>query len=257
MPSASDIARYFDDLLGTNTFPDYPGALNGLQLDHAGPVRSIAAAVDVSLRVIDGAIHAGANLLLVHHGIFWGDPQRFTGVRYQRLHRLFTHDIAVYSSHLPLDAHSSLGNNALLASGLELVPTGSFLPYHGVPIGLTGTTELPTSDLVGRIRDTLRPWGGSVTATWHDGARITRRWGMCSGAGASSETLRDAVALGIDTLIVGEGPHHTAVDAPDLGVVIIFAGHYATETLGVQALARRAAEHFRLPWTFVNVPSGL
>lgn len=257
MTSAIDIARYFDDLLATSAFPDYSGALNGLQLDHGGPVRAIAAAVDVSLRVINGAIDAGANLLVVHHGLFWGDTQRFTGARYQRLRRLFTHDIAVYSSHLPLDAHSSLGNNALLASALELVPTGPFLSYHGVPIGLTGTAELPTSLLIERIRDTMRPWGGTVTTTWHDNARITRAWGLCTGAGASSEALQEAVALGIDTLIVGEGPHHTAVDAPDLGLVIIFAGHYATETLGVQALARRAAEHFRLPWTFVNVPSGL
>jgi putative NIF3 family GTP cyclohydrolase 1 type 2 len=87
--------------------------------------------------------------------------------------------------------------------------------------------------------------------------RRTHRWGICSGAGASKESLREAAALGLDTIIVGEGPHHTAVDAPDFGLVVVYAGHYATETLGVQALARVAADHFRLPWSFLHEPTGL
>ncbi|MEP7346775.1 MAG: Nif3-like dinuclear metal center hexameric protein [Gemmatimonadaceae bacterium] len=257
MVTAIDIARYLDELLGTTSVPDYPGALNGLQLDHKGPVRGIAASVDVSLRGLEAAISADANLLLVHHGLFWGGIQRLVGVSYQRLKLLCSHDIAVYSSHLPLDAHDSLGNNALLASAFDLEPTGRFVHFQNVPIGLSGASDIPTSDLVERVRHALLPWGGTVTATRHDHTRITRTWGICSGAGASSETLREAVTLGVDTLIVGEGPHHTAVEAVDLGLVVIYAGHYATETLGVQAIARKAADHFGLPWSFVHVPSGL
>ncbi len=257
MVSAIDITRYLDDLLGTTSVPDYPGALNGLQLDHTGPVRGIAAAVDVSLRVLKGAINADANLLIVHHGMFWGGAQRLVGASYQRLKLLVSHDIAVYSSHLPLDAHAALGNNALLASAIGLKPTGPFAHFQNVAIGLSGTSDIPTLGLVERVRQTVLPWGGSITTTWHHADRITRTWGICSGAGASTETLREAVALGIDTLIIGEGPHHTAVDAPDLGLVLIYAGHYATETLGVQAIARNAADHFGVPWSFVHVPSGL
>jgi len=102
-----EIATYLDAHLRINETPDFPGALNGVQLAHQGPVRSIAAAVDTSLRTIDGAIEAGANLLLVHHGMFWGGPQRLEGRFYERLRRLFAHDIAVYSAHLPLDAHET------------------------------------------------------------------------------------------------------------------------------------------------------
>jgi dinuclear metal center YbgI/SA1388 family protein len=257
MASAHNIAQFLDGLLEPQSIPDFPGALNGLQLDHTGPVTGIAASVDVSLRSIEGAIDADANLLVVHHGLFWSGPQRMVGVSYQRLKLLYSHDIAVYASHLPLDAHTSLGNNALLTSALGLTPTGSFGQFHGVSLGLSGTCDVPTSRLAEHIRQTLLSWEGGVVTTWHDAGRITRKWGICSGAGASSESLREAVASGIDTLIVGEGPHHTAVDAPDLGLVVIYAGHYATETLGVQAIARAAAEYFGLPWAFVHVPSGL
>ena len=257
MASADDIARLLDDLLGSRSFPDYPGALNGLQLAHSGPVSRIAASVDISLRVIERAIAVNANLLVVHHGLFWGGAHRLVGAPYQRLKLLCAHDIAVYSSHLPLDAHASLGNNALLASALGLVPAGPFATFQGTAIGISGTCELQTSSLVALVQQTVLPWGGNVVSTWHDTGRITRSWGICSGAGASTESLQEAIALGIDTLIVGEGPHHTAVDAPDLGLVVIYAGHYATETLGVQAIARAASEAFDVPWTFVNVPSGL
>src|SRR5262245_59573178 len=123
MPSASEIAQYLDALLSTEHFPDYAGALNGLQLAHVGPVHGIAAAVDVSIRVIEGAVESGANMLVVHHGMFWGDKGRLVGFRYERLKRLLQHDLALYSSHLPLDAHVSLGNNALLATALDLVPS--------------------------------------------------------------------------------------------------------------------------------------
>ena len=115
MTDLAAIASYLDAVLGTETIPDYPNAFNGTQVANEGPITRIAASVDVSRRVIDAAVRGGANLLLVHHGMMWGGAQRITGVVYDRLRLLLAHNVAVYSSHLPLDAHPTLGNNVLLA----------------------------------------------------------------------------------------------------------------------------------------------
>lgn len=256
MASAHDIASYLDELLESSTRVDYAGALNGLQLDHTGPVRHVAAAVDVSRRTLEAAIAGGANLLLVHHGLFWAGAQRLTGLPFDRLRLAISHDLAIYSSHLPLDAHPTFGNNALLAQVLDLEPSARFARYESDWIGFRGTCEVRTEDLLTRVQSFSRTCGGEARFTAFEPARQTRHWAICTGAGASSDTLREAAAAGVDTLIVGEGPHHTAVDAPELGIVVMYAGHYATETLGVRAIAARAAEHFGLTWEFIHAPTG-
>ena len=251
------IADRLDEVLRTRGTPDYPPAVNGIQLENRAEIRSVAVAVDCSNRTIDGAIAAGANLLIVHHGLLWGGVQPIRGALYERLYRLLAHDIALYSSHLPLDAHPELGNNVLLASALRLVPDGSFARFQSIDIGVRGACELPTAEIVERANAFARHHGGRAIATSFDPARLTRRWAICTGAGASADTLREAVSLGVDTLIVGEGPHWSAVDAPDLGIVIIYAGHYATETLGVQAVGKLLEREFALPWRFIEAPTGL
>ena len=256
MPSAADVAAFLDACLESRGFPDYAGALNGLQLDHRGPVRRIAAAVDFSGRTVDATIASGANFLIVHHGMFWAGAQRITGATYDRLHRLMQHDVAVYASHLPLDAHLTLGNNARLAHTLGLEPTERFGTYEGIPIGVAGTADIDTAELLARVDTFARSLGGHARASWMEQGRRTQRWALVTGAGAGSKEIRDAEARGIDTLIVGEGPHHTTVDAPEAGLVIIFAGHYATETLGVRALAEAASEHFAIPAEFLLLPTG-
>jgi len=256
-PAAHAISTWLDDLLETSTTPDYTGALNGLQFDHQGPVTRIAAAVDASLRTIEACVSAGANLLLVHHGLFWAGAQRVRGAQYQKTRILVEHDIAVYGTHLPLDRHASLGNNVLLATTLGLTPSSTWLPYKGVPIGVSADTDLPTATLVDRARAFAATHAHHVVVTPHDATRRTRRVAICSGGGASTDSIREAIALGADTLVVGEGPHHTAIDAEESGLVVIYAGHYATETLGVQALARATAEHWQLPWSFLPAPTGL
>lgn len=255
--TAAAIAEYLDGLLETATTPDYQGALNGLQLDSGAPVRRVAASVDFSRRTIEGAIAAGANLLVVHHGMFWGGAQRLVGPAYERLRLLMENDVAVYSAHLPLDRHAELGNNVLLARELGLEPTGGFAQFKGIAIGVRGETELPTATIVERAAALSTRHGGVALATPHGPARVTRKWGICSGGGASSETLREAHEAGLDTLIVGEGPHHTAVEAPELGIVVVYAGHYATETLGVCALAADLEARYGLPWSFIAAPTGL
>lgn len=255
--SLADLARYSDTLLETATTPDYPNALNGIQLENHSPIRKLAAAVDFSTRAIQGAISTGANLLLVHHGMFWGGLESLTGPSYERIRMLIEADIAVYASHLPLDRHRTLGNNALLAKELGLKPSGSFASFENIFIGLRGESDVETEALVTRARDFARKYGGEVrTSTLRDDRRTTK-WAMCTGAGASSDTLKEASSMGADTLIVGEGPHWTAVHAEENDLVIIYAGHYATETLGVAALARHLGEKYDLPWEFVSAPTSL
>lgn len=256
MSSAADIAAYLDDQLESHGFPDYPGALNGLQLENRTSIHRIAAAVDFSARTIDATIAARANFLIVHHGMFWGGAQRITGAVYERLSRLMRHDIAVYASHLPLDAHLTLGNNARLAHALGLEPTERFGSYEGVAIGVAGATDVETLELLRRADDFAQPLGGHARATLMEPGRRTSRWAVLTGAGTGSKELRDAHARGIDTLIIGEGPHHTTVDAPEAGLVIIYAGHYATETIGVHALTHAASERFGIPAEFLLLPTG-
>lgn len=253
----AEIARHLDTVLRTAEVPDYSGALNGIQVEHTGPVRRCAVAVDASLRTIQGAIDAGANLLIVHHGLFWSGTQPLRGRHYDRVRRLITNDIAVYSSHLPLDLHPTLGNNALLATAIGLEPTEGFARFQTIEVGVAGTADVDTSTLADRLRAIAEREGGSLVAVGVAPGRRTRRWGICTGAGASSDTLREAAARGIDTLIVGEGPQHTAVEAPELGIAVLYGGHYATETFGVRALGAEVERAFGLPWSFIAAPTGL
>lgn len=256
MPDASTLAAHLDDLLASRGFPDYPAALNGLQLANRAPIRRIAAAVDFSRRTVEATLAAGANFLILHHGMFWGGPQRIVGAVHERLRLLIESDVAVYASHLPLDAHPVHGNNALLARELQLEPTASFGAYEGVSLGVAGKGDVATGELLVRAERFARALGGGARASHFEAERRTRRWAVITGAGASSREIRDAQERGIDTLIVGEGPHHTTVDAPEAGLVIIYAGHYATETLGVRALARHLGERFDLPHDFLFLPTG-
>jgi len=251
------IAQHLDALLRTAEIPDYPGALNGIQVEHTGPVVRCAVAVDASLRTIQGTIDAGANLLIVHHGLFWSGAQPLRGRFYERIRRLIANDVAVYASHLPLDLHPTIGNNALLAAALGLEPTAGFARFQSIEVGVSGTADVDTSILADRLRTIAEREGGSLVAIGVTPDRRTRRWGICTGAGASSDTLREAALRGIDTLIVGEGPQHTAVDAPELGIAVLYGGHYATETFGVRALGAEVERVFGIPWTFIAAPTGL
>ena len=251
------IAAHLDSLLNLRDTPDYPQAVNGVQVEHRGPVTKIAAAVDTSARTIQGAIDAGANLLLVHHGLFWGGLQPLTGPLYARVRLLVDHDVALYSAHLPLDAHATFGNSKLLAREIGLEPTAGFARHESIECGVRGESDIATVELLERLKKFSALHGGNAIMSASAAGRRTQSWAICSGAGASADTIREAVELGVDTLIVGEGPHWSAVDAEENGLVIIYAGHYATETLGVRALAEHLTAKFKLPNTFVAAPTGL
>lgn len=251
------VVTYLDQLLETSITPDYPNALNGLQLSNKGFVTKVAGAVDFSTKAIDAAIRAKADLLIVHHGMFWAGLKPLAGNTYRQIRCLLDADVAVYSSHLPLDRHPRLGNNVLLAHQLGLTPSRPFARFNEFFVGTQGISNIETSILVARAQAFSHANGGStITAGVIDSGR-THRWAICTGAGASAETLAEASHDGIDTLIVGEGAHWTAIDAAERGIAIIYLGHYASETLGVYALADDLSREFRLGNVKIVSPTGL
>ncbi len=251
-----DIVAALDTELRTAEIPDYPGAVNGLQVANRGHVSRVVVAVDASRAAIAEAAVSSADLLIVHHGLFWNDAQPLVGIAYEKFHSLLTNNIAVYSSHLPLDLHPSFGNNSLLAATLGFAPTGGFARYKNIEIGVSGSANESTDAILARVQAYSARYGGTVRTSISTHGRVTKRWAICTGGGASTESLREARELGVDTLIVGEGPHHTTVDAIEHDMCLIFAGHYATETLGVQALGAYLNERFGLPWSFLHLPTG-
>jgi dinuclear metal center YbgI/SA1388 family protein len=253
----SALVEYADELMKTAITPDYPNALNGLQFENQSPIKGITAAVDFSSRAIEGTAASGSNLLVVHHGMFWGGLEHVTQATYRRYKALLQADIAVYSSHLPLDCHPVLGNNVLFAKELGLEATSEFARFENIFIGVSGLSDLPTREILRRANHFAQQHGGSAKASPFGQPRRTERWALCTGAGASTETLEEARTAHIDTLIVGEGPHWTAVYAEENEIAIIYAGHYVTEILGVCALAKHLAEKFDVPWQFVAAPTGL
>ena len=258
MPSTlNDISRHLDAMLRIDEIPDFPGALNGIQVETESPIVKVAAAVDAREKTIRGAADAGANLLIVHHGLFWAGAQPLRGAFLRRVRLLLEHDIAVYSAHLPLDMHPELGNNVLLARELGLEVSAGFAHYKTVDIGVAGRSEIPTPALVARATKFAQAHGHDVRTAGPVAGKVTRQWAICTGAGAGQDTLREAITDKVDTLVVGEGPHWTAIDAEESGLTIIYAGHYATETLGVRSLAASVGKTFDLPSLFLEAPTGL
>jgi dinuclear metal center YbgI/SA1388 family protein len=253
----SEIVSALDAELRTRTIPDSAMAFNGLQVMNSGGVQRVAVAVDASLASIQGAAAAGANLLVVHHGLFWAGVQPVVGKQYERLHTLLANDIALYSTHIPLDMHPSLGNNIGLANTFGLTPSAPFARYKGVDIGVRGLANVPTQELLSQVSRYAALYGGTVRTSIPAGTRTTRHWAICSGMGVSPDALLEAREAGVDTLIVGEGTHHSAVDSAEHDICVMYAGHYATETLGVQALGAWLQQRFGLPWSFLLLPTGL
>jgi dinuclear metal center YbgI/SA1388 family protein len=260
--SLADLVSYLDQYLQVSETPDEPNAVNGLQVQNGGTVGGIVAAVDASQATIDGVIAALESgepppLLLVHHGLLWDGNVPVTGRRYRRLAALLDHDIPLYAAHIPLDVHPEVGNNAVLAERLGIAVEGRFGNYRGIPIGVWGMapSSLSTRESMALELDrVLHTMKGSSTLIPGGPERPARVGIITGGAGNMVRQARDA---GIDTFVTGEGPHHTYFDAMEGGLNLIYAGHYATETLGVQALASHLGDRFDLEWEFHDHPTGL
>ncbi|HEX5387196.1 MAG TPA: Nif3-like dinuclear metal center hexameric protein [Gemmatimonadales bacterium] len=251
----AEIAGYLDGYLRVDEVPDSPNALNGLQVENGGRVARIVAAVDASLEAIEGAENAtGPTLLIVHHGLFWNGSIPLTGRRLRRVRALLERDMALYSAHIPLDVHPDVGNNVVLASQLGIGIEGWWGEHGGIPIGVWGRPPAALDDRDRLVAELNRLLGTSARLI-PGGPQRTARVGVLTGAGGSA--IAEARDAGLDTLVTGEGAHHTYFDAMELGVNAVYAGHYATEQVGVQALAQHLSDRFGLPWEFHRHPTGL
>ncbi len=247
------LLRYLDQYLSVPQHPDYPTALNGLQVAGPAEVHHVVVAVDASEASILAAAEREADLLIVHHGLFWQGLQPLTGPHLRRVKALIEHEVALYSCHLPLDSHAEIGNAALLGRALGLELDGRFGRYQDAEIGWHGRLPKPLdlAELVSRAGEVL---GGSIHAIAGGPQRI-ERVGVVTGGGSSF--IQEATELGLDAFVTGEGSHHAHFDAIELGIHVLFGGHYATETFGVRALGEHLAERFGLTWDFVDQPTGL
>ena len=251
MSATRGIAQYADEYLRITDIEDWPNALNGLQLENSGAVTKIAAAVDISTCALKAAAEAGANLLIVHHGMFWPGLRPVTKALHRQLKTALDHDIAIYSAHLPLDLHPEVGNNILLIRALGIENSEPFFEEKGSLAGRRAAVNILASELAARLERAVGGPGKQIAV----GPKIAGRVGVITGA-AGSEIERVA-AEGIETFITGEAPHWAAVAAEELGINLLLGGHYATETFGVKALAARLSERFRIPYTFIDCPTGL
>lgn len=245
------VLQYISEYLDIDGFPDFPGAHNGLQVEGPDDVDVIAVSVDASEAVISRAVEIGAKLLIVHHGLFWDGEQRVVGRRFRKLAALIEGRCALLSVHLPLDAHPEVGNCAVLARALGLEPSERFGSYEGSPLGWMCTTDEARDEFSRRVSETV---GGDVRVIPGGPGRVYR---VAVVTGGAASLIREASEQGIDTLVTGEGPHHTFNDAMEFGVNALFAGHYLTEVWGVKALAAHLEERFGLEWTFIDAPTGL
>jgi len=246
MPQLNEITAFCDHVTNRSTVADFTGANNGLQLQNNGTVSRVAAAVDAGRIPFELAIEEGADLLIVHHGMFWSTPASYSGTLYEKLKLAMDNNLAVYSSHLPLDAHQDIGNNRLLAKAIGLDPLDWFLEFEGTPIALLAKAPTSRDDLKSRL---LKEFGEGITAI-EFGSANPEKVAILTGSGRSA--LDEMKALGTDTLITGELRQEHFNLAQEEGFNLYVCGHYATERYGVTALANLVANKFDIPFSFVK-----
>jgi len=247
----TELVACLDSYLRIAEIKDY--GPQGLQVEGRGEVRRIVGMVDAQAPCVAAALARDADLLLVHHGIFWGPPQRIAGSFGALVRAYLTADLNLYAAHLALDAHPEVGNNVELARRLGLSVETNFAPVNGVPIGVIARAPavLTFDELVARFAHTIGP----AQLVQAHGPRLCQRVGIISGAGAREIPL--AAAFGCDAFVTGETSHAEYYAAHNAGVNVIYGGHYATETVGVQALGVHLRDQFGLEFEFIDLPTGL
>jgi dinuclear metal center YbgI/SA1388 family protein len=248
MSTAEDIARFLDRELRVESFTD--SSHNGLQVAKPGPVRRVACGVDASLEFFRAARQAGADFLVCHHGISWGDSlRRLTDNNYQRVSFLIENKMALYACHLPLDAHPRLGNNARICRALGLRGLQPFGSYHGTTLGFRGRLARPVA--YSRFKRQVERLMDNRIHSMDFGPASIRTVGVVSGGGA--DLLAEAGAAGLDVFVSGEPKLAAYSLAQELGINAVFAGHYATERFGVEAVGRRVRARFGIPAELINL----
>ena len=247
-----ELTAYLNETLRVKEIED--SSQNGLQVEGPEEVMRVAFGVDGCRATFEQAVAAGAQLLIVHHGLFWNKPLRLVGPLFRRVRTLIEGGCGLYAVHLPLDLHPEVGNNAELARLLELKDTRAFGEYHGNDIGIGGVLDLPLplETLVERL---ARSTGEPPVRVLAHGPEMVSRVGCISGGAAPM--MDQVVSAGFDTFVTGETAHSCFHDAAEYGLNVIYGGHYATETLGVKALARHLAARFGLETVFLDFPTGM
>jgi dinuclear metal center YbgI/SA1388 family protein len=251
MTRITSIITALDELLDVSAFTDF--GPNGLQVPGPRDVSRVVTGVSAQRPLIERAVEEGAQLVLVHHGLFWDFlPTGLTPVLAERLRPLFKHDVALAGYHLPLDAHAELGNNAILADRLGCERHEPFGTYKGRPIGRAGTFPgdgVPAAELFDRVHEVTK----REPTVFDGGPERVRRIGIVSGSGA--DMLPEAIDLGLDAFLTGEPREHVMADSREAGIHFIAAGHYATETFGIRALGDWLARRFEIDHLWVDLPN--
>ena len=251
MAQLEEITGWLDGLLDPHAFADY--CPNGLQVPGTPEAERVVTGVSAGLELFERAAGLQADLVLVHHGLFWGSgPQAIDEVTYRRLKLLVEQEMALAAYHLPLDAHPQVGNNALLAEAIGADGQVPFALHEGRPIGVAAsfTGGIGRDELVSRITEAV---GGREPLVFPAGPETVERVGIVSGAGASY--LPEAAAAGLDAFVTGEPAERVMNEATETGITFVAAGHYATETFGVRRLGEMLAERFDVAHEFVDVPN--
>ncbi len=251
MAVRDDVVAALDEMLDIRSIAD--SCLNGLEIEGGANIEHVGLAVDAAQATIDAAAAAGCDMLVVHHGLFWGRPVAMTGINGRRVRACFAADMSLYAAHLPLDAHPEVGNNALLARLLGGRVDGRFAEFDGTEIGVLATLEEPVD--IGGLAGRLAAAGCDEPLIWSFGDAEVSRIAVVTGRGGAA--LDAAVDAGADCFITGEPVQEAYHAARDHGIHCLFGGHYATETYGVRAVGEWLAEKFDVETTWIDHPAGI
>ncbi|MDN6276587.1 Nif3-like dinuclear metal center hexameric protein [Psychrobacter sp.] len=258
--TAQTLAHFCDEYLSASAFKDY--APNGLQVDGGRPIQRIVTGVTACEALIDAAIEANADAIMVHHGYFWkGEPATITGMKGRRIRKLMQHGISMIGYHLPLDAHPVTGNNAKLADMLDMTLIGGLYPNESHPVGNIATCQPQSAEtLIAKITQALGRQPLHIAAEYKQSAttssstehsRLIKRVGICTGG--AQDMIEQAAQMDCDAYISGEISERTTHSARELGIDYFACGHHATERGGIQALGDVIAQEFGLPVTFIDI----
>lgn len=246
----SKVVKFLDNALATKESHDF--ALNGLQVEGKEDVKKICMAVDASLQTIRLAAKKKADLLIVHHGLFWGHQKAISGLHGKRIKELIKYDMSLYASHHPLDSQPSFGNNAVISKLLGVNTLTKFGNYKGDSWGFRGTiVKTPFDKFVKKLESVLR----TKVHVLPFGPKEITKVGVVSGGGGFA--VEEAAELGLDVLVTGESSHKAYGESRDLGVNVIFAGHYHTEVFGLLGLEKLIEKKLALDCVFIAAPSGI
>lgn len=247
----NELVTWLDDYLDIGAYED--PSLNGLQVEGADEVTKVAVAVDSSLSTFEQTADVGADFLIVHHGLFWGEPLAVTGMHRRRIAYLLDKDLSLYAAHIPLDAHREVGNNWGLARLLGLTELDDFGTWRGMPIGVKGVFPNPMS--LRDLADTIENELGESVLVHAGGPMEIASLGIITGAAARD--IVTAAETGLDAFLTGEPKHDVFYDSFERNVNALYAGHYMTETVGVNLLAEKLGSELGLATEFILLPTGL